>query len=102
MAKPVTVVGVAAIEFSGPVLLAEASSVAGSGVTVWGRLRPSLTREVAQDEFRSVATALRPQHADDIWGNETGVQIHFAEELDQVHAVVRDKREFVFDDPLCQ
>lgn len=89
--KPVTIVGVAAIEFSGlgldspdiwlPIIqhpyfvsgskLLTDYSVSGSGVTVWGRLRPGLNPKAAQDELRSLAAALRPQHPDDIWENET-------------------------------
>ena len=89
--KPVTVIGVAGIEFSGLSLegpdvwmpithqpyfvngskLLTDYSVEGSGVTVWGRLRPGVTPEAAQDELRSLAAALRPQHPNDIWENET-------------------------------
>jgi predicted permease len=88
--KPVTVVGVAANEFSGLSLdnpdvwlpitrqpyfvdgskLLTDLSVEGSGVAVWGRLRPGLTPKVAEDELRSLAAALRTQHPNDIWENE--------------------------------
>ena len=39
-----------------------------------------------------------------VWNenDKAGVKIHFPEKLDEVHAVVCDEREFVFDDPLCQ
>jgi predicted permease len=88
--KPVTVVGVAANEFSGlsldnpdvwlPVTqqpyfvdgskLLTDLSVEGSGMAVWGRLRPGLTPKAAEGELRSLAAALRPQHPNDIWENE--------------------------------
>jgi len=89
--KPVTVAGVASDQFSGLSLdspelwlpvsehpyLFEGSklltdySVEGSGVTVWGRLRPGLTPKAAEEELRSLAASLRAAHPKDIWENET-------------------------------
>jgi predicted permease len=89
--KPVTVVGVAAGEFSGLSLdnpdvwlpitqhphLVDGSklltdvSVEGSGVEVWGRLQPGLTPRVAEDELRSLAAALRGRYPNGIWENES-------------------------------
>ena len=89
--KPVTVVGVASSEFSGlslespelwlpisqhPYLVSGSKllteyAVEGSGVTVWGRLRPGLTPKAAEGELRSLAAALRAGHPNDIWENES-------------------------------
>ena len=89
--KTVTVVGVAPSEFSGlsldspelwlPILqqpllingskLLTDYSVEGSGVTVWGRLRPGLYPKAAEEELRSLAAALRAGHPNDIWENES-------------------------------
>jgi predicted permease len=89
--KPVTVVGVAASEFSGlsldgpelwlpiaqhPYLVNGSKlltdySVEGSGVAVWGRLRAGLTPKAAEEELRSLAAALRAGHPNDIWEKES-------------------------------
>jgi hypothetical protein len=89
--RPVTVVGVASDEFSGlsldtaelwlpivqqPVLVSGSKlltdySVEGTGVAVWGRLRPGLKPRAAEDELRSLAAALRAGHPNDIWENES-------------------------------
>ena len=89
--KPVTIVGVASSEFSGLSLdspemwlpiaqhpdlvngskLLTDYSVDGSGVTVWGRLRPGLAPKAAEQELRSLAAALRAGHPNDIWENES-------------------------------
>jgi predicted permease len=89
--KPVTVIGVAGEEFSGlsldgpdvwlpitqqPYFFAGSKlltdlSVEGSGVAVWGRLKPSFTPKVAEDELRSLAASLRAEHPNDIWENES-------------------------------
>ena len=89
--KPVTVVGIASAEFSGlsldgpdlwlpitqhPYLVTGSKlltdySVEGSGVSVWGRLRPGLTPKAAEEELRSLAAALRPGHPNDIWEKES-------------------------------
>jgi predicted permease len=89
--KPVTVVGVASSEFSGlsldspelwlpitqhPYLfngskLLTDYSVEGSGVAVWGRLRPDLTPKAAEEELHSLAAALRAGHPNDIWEKES-------------------------------
>uniref|UniRef100_Q01ZC6 Permease n=1 Tax=Solibacter usitatus (strain Ellin6076) TaxID=234267 RepID=Q01ZC6_SOLUE len=89
--RPVTVLGIASSEFSGlslegpelwlpitqhPYLVNGSKlltdySVEGSGVTVWGRLRPGLTPKAAGEELRSLAAALRLGHPNDIWENES-------------------------------
>jgi predicted permease len=89
--KPVTVVGVVSSEFSGlslespelwlpisqhPYLVSGSKllteyAVEGSGVAVWGRLRPGLTPKAAEKELRSLAAALRAGHPNDIWENES-------------------------------
>lgn len=89
--KPVTVVGVARIEFSGlsldspdvwlPMIqqpyfvdgskLLTDYSVEGEGVTAWGRLQPGLTAAAAEAELRSLAAELRREHPGDIWENES-------------------------------
>jgi predicted permease len=88
--KPATVVGIASKEFSGlsmepPDVWASITrqpyfldgshfltdfSVNGTGVMMWGRLRPDVTPEVTEDELRSLAGRLREQHPNDIWENE--------------------------------
>jgi predicted permease len=89
--KLVTVVGVASGEFSGLSLetpdvwlpiavqpglvngskLLTDYSVEGSGVTVWGRLRPGLVPKAAEEELRSLAAVLRTGHPNDIWEKES-------------------------------
>jgi predicted permease len=89
--QPVTVVGVASSVFSGlsldgpdvwlpiarhPYLVNGSKlltdySVEGSGVTVWGRLRPGLAPKAAEEELRSLAAALRAGHPNDIWEKES-------------------------------
>jgi predicted permease len=89
--KPVTVVGVATAAFSGlsldspelwlpiaqqPYLVTGSKllteySVEGSGVSVWGRLRPGRTPKAAEEELRSLAASLRTAHPNDIWERES-------------------------------
>jgi predicted permease len=89
--KPVTVVGVASSEFSGlsldspelwlpiaqhPYLVNGSKlltdySAEGSGVAVWGRLRPGLTPKAAEGELRSLAAALRAGRPNDMWEKES-------------------------------
>jgi predicted permease len=88
--KPATVIGVASSGFSGlsmnsPDLWSPISqqlyfvtgsnllndySVDGSGVKVWGRLQPGVSRQAAESELASLAAELRKQHPNDIWENE--------------------------------
>jgi predicted permease len=89
--KPVTVVGVAADEFTGlsldtpdlwlPIdqqaylvagshLLTELSAD-GAGVRMWGRLRPGSSPKTAERELALLAAELRKQHPQDLWENET-------------------------------
>lgn len=87
---PTTVIGVAAPQFAGLSLDSpdvwlpierQPSYVAGStlltdyasdgtGVQVFGRLRPGVTPAAAEDELRSVAQALRKEHPEAIWEGE--------------------------------
>jgi predicted permease len=88
--KLATVIGVASTDFSGlslnvpdlwmpitlqPVFATGSQlltdfSVEGAGVQMWGRLRPGLTPQLAEQELRSLAVELRKQHPDDIWEKE--------------------------------
>jgi predicted permease len=89
--QAVTVIGVAAHEFSGlnlngpdvwlpitqqPLLLSGSDLLTtygsvSAGVEMWGRLRPGLNPKAVEAEFRSLAAELKKQHPNDIWDKET-------------------------------
>jgi predicted permease len=46
-------------------------SVEGDGVQMWGRLRPGVAAKVAEEELASLAAALRREHPNHIWENES-------------------------------
>jgi len=85
--KPATIIGVAALEFSGlagdtPAIWAlleqhgyfvHGSQVLtdfSSGVAMWGRLGPGASPQMAETELTTLAAELRRQHPNDIWENE--------------------------------
>jgi predicted permease len=45
-------------------------TVESPGVQMWGRMRPGLAPQAAEEELRSLAAELRPRHPRDIWENE--------------------------------
>ena len=89
--KAVTIVGVAAREFSGlganapafwallehhgyfvhgSQMLTDFSGQQNSGVTMWGRLSPGPSPQMAEDELAALAAELRRQHPGDVWEGE--------------------------------
>jgi predicted permease len=85
--KPVTIIGVAAADFSGlgsdppdvwapitqqPYFVAASSDGSWDiNVQMWGRLKPGVTPAVAEAELASLAAQLRQKNPKDIWENET-------------------------------
>lgn len=89
--KPAAVIGVASSDFSGlsldePDLWAPLTrqpyfvsgshlltdwSNDGSGVRMWGRLQPGQTSQAAEEELRALAAALRRQHPNVTWKDES-------------------------------
>ena len=45
-------------------------SADGSGVRMWGRMRPGATPAIVEEELRTLAATLRAQHPKDIWEHE--------------------------------
>ncbi len=86
--KPIVITGVASEKFSGlsmgsPDLWAPIvhqpyfvdgshllTDFSGSGVRMFGRLRPGVTPKTTEDELKQLAADLRHQHPNDIWENE--------------------------------
>jgi predicted permease len=87
--QPAAVIGVAAMSFGGltsgttdvwlPITQQPSFvpgsrlliDVSGGGVAMWGRLRPGVAREAAEEELRSLAAELRKLHPHALWEHES-------------------------------